>query len=112
MLVAIARAAAGFATVVLSSCSIYNMYEMQSIVDSQRTEQTSFSFLLNMLNDCKSIDDATSKLKKMTRSELIELYLGCDAPDEEFQLKDDAWKCDGYLLENGPILVSEFFYVL
>jgi len=104
MLVPIAKAAAGFATVILSSASIYNMYEMQSIVDSQHTEQTSCSSLLNMLNDWKSINEATSKLKKMTRSELIELYLGCDAPGEEFQLKDGAWKCDGYLLENGPIL--------
>ncbi len=111
MLVAIAKAAAGMVTGILSFASIYNMYEMQSIVAGQRNEHISCSSLLTRVNEWKSINEVTINLKKMSRRELIELYLECDPPGEEFHLTDSAWVCDGYLLGNGPILVSDFFIV-
>lgn len=64
------------------------------------------------------MDEAVAGLSGMNRKELVELFLRCDPPSDARELafedgekrEEDGggcWVYDGYLLDNGPILVSE-----
>lgn len=62
----------------------------------------------------KSPEEVLEGLSRMKKRELLELFLRCDAPSVDdhlvFSGDDDgeeggSWRYDGYLLDNGPILV-------
>ena len=130
----IATAAAGAATVLLSSASLFNMYEMHSLVQQHPRYQNEQKIMQSALSSL-SIHEAKIALQQMSRKELIQLFLECDAPtyangafccfnDDNHRENDDdmnggsnnstngekisiasSWKCDGFLLDNGRILV-------
>ena len=58
----------------------------------------------------KSTDETGEGLSKMKRQELLELFLRYDCPlVSDVLFSDDSaheWDYDGYILDNGPILVS------
>ena len=118
---AIATAAVG-ATILLSAASVSNMYETYAIV-KQHTRQLQLSSsssssspqlipeVVSKSRCWKTIDEAVNGLSNMKKKELVELFLHCNNPDLDTELvcyhQGGGWIYDGYLLDNGPILVSE-----
>ena len=104
----IATAAVGVATIILSSASVSNMYETYAIV-KQHKRQLQIS---SPSSSCwETIDEAVNGLSNMKKKELIELFIHCNPPDLDTDLvcyhQGGGWVYEGYLLDNGPILVSE-----
>ena len=57
----------------------------------------------------KSVDDVVSDLQRLRRSELIELWMNCEAPAQNMKSVDGDW--NGVLLDNNGLLmtkISEF----
>jgi hypothetical protein len=102
----------GAAAAVLSLSSISNMAEMYSMAGKyQRRSATPMqppSMALSKAKEWKSIDEGLAELQCMKRRDLIQLYLECDSGDT-VAMFNNAMKrrsYDGYLLDNGPVLVS------
>ncbi|KAL9182103.1 hypothetical protein ACHAXT_012446 [Thalassiosira profunda] len=114
-LATVATAAAATAVVVLSGASVANVYETYALVRQRRAHlqlpNAASSPPQSVLHAQRwaSVDEAVEGLSDMTKKELMELFLHCDAPE----LSDLAY-CDGKeelrmvydgtLLGNGPIL--------
>ena len=109
-------AAAAGAAVLLSGASMSNMYEMFTLSRSYENKilamQTPVASDVTMrAANWKSIDEAVHELQKMSRRDLISLYLDCEHPNvnnlavTSEQTKDNWVYYDGHLLSNGPILV-------
>lgn len=125
MMFPIATAAAGAAAVVLSGASLFNMYEMLTLVRNHNhnkkqilmTAHVPPSDMITKAANWKSIDEALHELQTMNRRDLISLYLDCEHPDindvavthRSEQANDDDWVYDGYLLSNGSVLVRGVF---
>lgn len=117
----IATAAVGVATIILSSASVSNMYETYAIVKQHKRQlQISSpspsspqlkSEVVSKSRCWETIDEAVNGLSNMKKKELIELFIHCNPPDLDKDLVcyhlGGGWVYDGYLLDNGPILVSE-----
>jgi hypothetical protein len=103
----------GAAAAVLSFSSISNMVEMYHAVGQHHRRSAPVEGLsppiLSKLQKWKSVDDSVTELQKMSRREIIQLYLECDSGDTSalFNTKKENIY-DGYLLDNGPILVRCF----
>lgn len=104
----------GAASAILSFSSISNMLEMYNTVGRHQrltSVAISSSSAASILTEAKtwiSVDEAVLELRKMPRRELIQLYLECRS-DEAFGVFNAAREnisYDGYLLDNGPVLVS------
>ena len=115
----IATAAVGVATIILSSASVSNMYETYAIV-KQHKRQLHISSpsspqlksqVVSKSRCWETIDEAVNGLSNMKKKELIELFIHCNPPDLDTDLvcyhQGGGWVYEGYLLDNGPILVSE-----
>ena len=108
----------GAAAAILSFSSVSNIAEMyQTVGKHQRLSSASAaasnasrapSSVLAESKDWKSVEEGLTQLQRMSRRELIELYLNCDS-DDTLKLFNNAKQSkvyDGYLLDNGPVLVS------
>ena len=78
---------------------------------SARTTSTANAVpnVTNKVKKWKSIDEGLEELRKMSRRELIQLYLELECDDCTLKPFSDAKRdksYDGYLLDNGPVLVS------
>lgn len=64
----------------------------------------------------KSVDEGLSELQKMSRRQLIQLFLECKSQETMSFNSGDASEetvvYDGYLLNNGPVLVIQHWYTL
>jgi hypothetical protein len=100
--------------------SVYNMYEMFALARRHNRKQSPqiSSPLLNsdMMSQAaswESLDEAIDELQTMKRKDLITLFLDCEHPDindlavTSEKTNEDDWVYDGYLLDNGPILVRD-----
>lgn len=71
------------------------------------------SDMMSQAASWKSLDEAIDELRTMKRKDLISLFLDCENPDindlavTSQQTNEDDWVYDGYLLDNGPILVRD-----
>lgn len=113
-----ASVAAGAATFLLSAASLSNVYEMHSTVSQHQLHQRQLegsrststvssasmtSQILERTRQWKTTVDARIGLQNMSRQDLIQLFLQCETPSLD---ELSGYTCDGYLLDNGPILVS------
>ncbi|KAL7548505.1 hypothetical protein ACHAWF_011797 [Thalassiosira exigua] len=109
-------AAVGTASVVLSYASISNIYETYALVQQRRQQlqlsrdATLRSSAVSEATAWKSADECLEGLLKMSRKDLVDLFLHCEAPDVRDLAfidgvdADQHWEYDGFLLDNGPIL--------
>jgi len=101
-------------TVILSSASIFNIYETYSLIKGypQQLQSTSIPDVVSKRNKWKTTDEAVNGLSNMKKKELVELYLQCEPPDLSSDIsyynnkKGYQYQYDGYLLDNGPVLTS------
>jgi len=100
-------------TVILSSASIFNIYETYSLIKGypqQLQLSTSIPDVVLKRNKWKTTDEAVNGLSNMKKKELVELYLQCEPPDLSSDIsyynnkKGCQYQYDGYLLDNGPVL--------
>lgn len=102
----------GAAAAVLSFPSISNMAEMYCMAGKyQRLSSTALqptSSFLSKTKEWKSVDEGLAELQGMKRRDLIQLYFECDSDDTIAMLSNVVKRksYDGYLLDNGPVLVS------
>mmetsp|Transcript_928 Transcript_928/g.2160 ORF Transcript_928/g.2160 Transcript_928/m.2160 type:complete len:261 (+) Transcript_928:40-822(+) len=111
-----ASVAAGAATFLLSAASLSNVYEMHSTVSQHQLHQRQLegsrststissasmtSQILERTRQWKTTVDARIGLQNMSRQDLIQLFLQCETPSLD---ELSGYTCDGYLLDNGPIL--------
>ena len=67
--------------------------------------------MMRQVASWESLDEAIDELQTMKRKALISLFLDCEHPDindlaaVSQQTNGNGWVYDGYLLDNGPILV-------
>jgi hypothetical protein len=114
ILLPIATAAIGATTVLLSTASVWNMYETHTVIrDSRKRPQRVYT-----PPSWKTTDEAVMELSSMKKRELLQLFLHCDPPStvhnlafgtdnrqgEKEVVNDGLAGYDGYLLNNGPIL--------
>ena len=92
-------------TAILSSASIFNIYETYSLIKGY-PQQLQSSDVVSKRNKWKTTDEAVNGLSNMKKKELIELYLQCEPPDlpSDISYYNDKYQYDGYLLDNGPVL--------
>jgi len=105
----------GAAAAVLSFSSMSNMVEMYHAVWKHKSvTETPKPSMVTKRSEWKSPDDALLNLQKMSRRELIQLYLECDKGDTAafFGGNSKRKAYDGYLLDNGPVLVSESYVIM
>ena len=113
----VAAAVAGAATVILSAASVSNVYETYSLVRQRRRqlqqtppESPSHPPSVAQTEGWASADEAVEGLSRMKKRDLVELFMHCDSPETSglaFCDEGEGWRYDGYLLDNGPILVSD-----
>ena len=71
------------------------------------------SDMMSQAASWKSLDEAIDELRTMKRKDLISLFLDCEHPDindlavVSQQTTGNDCVYDGYLLDNGPILVRD-----
>jgi hypothetical protein len=123
-MVMVFTALVGAAAAVLSFSSVTNMVEMyqtsrqhhqglapstQSSANHDEGMSRGSISLAAKAKQWKSVSEGLSELRKMPRRELIQLFLQCENPDSLALFNHDANNqnvaYDGYLLDNGPILV-------
>ena len=116
-LATVATAAAATAVVVLSGASVANVYETYALVRQRRAHlqlpypASSPPQSVLQAQRWASVDEAVEGLSDMTKRELMELFLHCEAPGLSDLANCDGKELmvyDGTLLANGPILVSCF----
>jgi len=100
-------------TVILSSASIFNIYETYSLIKGypqQLQLSSTIPEVVSKRNKWKTTDEAVHELSNMKKKELVDLYLQCEPPDLSSDIayyndkKGYQYQYDGYLLDNGPIL--------
>jgi len=99
--------------------SVYNMYEMFALArrhNRKQSPQISSPLNSDMMSQAaswESLDEAIEELRTMKRKDLISLFLDCEHPGindlavTSEKTNEDDWVYDGYLLDNGPILVRD-----
>ena len=83
------------------------MYETYALVQQYR-QPLSLPSSSSLAKTWKSTDEALEGLRKMKKKDLVELFLHCEPPAKSelaFSDGEQDWRYDGYLLDNGPILV-------
>lgn len=95
---------------------MYEMFTLARRHNRKQSPQISSPLNSDMMSQAaswKSLDEAIGELRTMKRKDLISLFLDCEHPDvndlavTSQQTNEDDWVYDGYLLDNGPILVRD-----
>lgn len=111
----------GGAAAILSFSSLSNMAQTYFAVKqhhnniSVSTRKSSAAntaqsiYVADRMKKWKSVDEGLDELRRMSRRELVELYLELESVNCTLKMFRNAkrdTRFDGYLLDNGPILVS------
>ena len=92
------------------------MFTLARRHNRKRSPQISSPLNSDMMSQAvswESLDEAIDELRTMKRKDLISLFLDCEHPDindlavTSEKTNEDDWVYDGYLLDNGPILVRD-----
>lgn len=99
----LAQAVIGGAVFLLSSASVNNVYETYSLIQMRKDDGPASIGL----PPCAwgSREEALDDLQAMSKRQLVEAFMQCDEPSTSDL---DGCVYDGFLLENGPVLVCVY----
>ena len=99
----LAQAVIGGAVFLLSSASVNNVYETYSLIQMRKDDGPASIGL----PPCAwgSREEALDDLQAMSKRQLVEAFMQCEEPSPSDL---DGCVYDGFLLENGPVLVCVY----